>query len=119
MAELRKLLKSEVSSSESEGEVSKTDIKTNDFDFWAYHKNLAHGQKKKKLTTYVLTVSLNDELSLYLSNPVFPLKSDPLEQWEDMKNVLPMLYKQARYHFTMVATSIPRERLYSQKPGQQ
>jgi len=111
MAEVRKLLKSDVSSSESEGEVSNNDTTIDNFDFWVHHKNLAYGQKKKKYTTSVS--DLSDELLLYLSKPVSPLKSDPLEQWEDMKNVFPVLYKQARYHFTMVATSVSYERLFS------
>ncbi|XP_050528873.1 uncharacterized protein LOC126898654 [Daktulosphaira vitifoliae] len=105
IADLTKLSKLDtISSSESEGEHSKTD----NFDFWAHHKYLVHGQKKKKTTTF-----MNDELSLYLSNPVSTLKSDPLEISEDMKHVFPILYKQASLHFTMVATSVPCERLFS------
>jgi len=49
MAELRKLLRSDVSSSESEGEVSKTDITMDEFDFWAHHKNLAYDHRRKSL----------------------------------------------------------------------
>lgn len=104
MADLRKISKLDVSSSESEGEPSNSE----DFDFWAPHRMLAHGQKKKKSTNL-----MNDELSLYLSNPVSHLKSDPLELWEDMKNIFPNLYQQARLHFTLVATSVPCERLFS------
>lgn len=52
-------------------------------------------------------------LYIYISNPVSLLKSDPLELWEDMKSVFPMLYKQGRIHFTVVATSVPCERLFS------
>ncbi|XP_050527934.1 zinc finger BED domain-containing protein 4-like [Daktulosphaira vitifoliae] len=90
IADLRKLSKLDtISSSESEGEHSKTD----NFDFWAHHKYLVHGQKKKKTTTF-----MKDELSFYLSNPVSTLKSDPLKIWEDMKHVFPILYKQARLH---------------------
>lgn len=70
MAELRKLLKPDFSSSESEGEAVPSS--SDGYDFWAPHKQLAHGQKKKS-TSYV-----NDELSLYLSNPVSPLQSNPL-----------------------------------------
>jgi len=45
----------------------------------------------------------NDELSLHLSNPVSPLKSNPLELWEDMKTVFPpILYKQSRITFSML-----------------
>ncbi|KAL4097510.1 hypothetical protein QTP88_022283 [Uroleucon formosanum] len=37
--------------------------------------------------------------------------------WEDMKTVFPMLYKQSRISFTMVATSVPSERLFSKAGG--
>ncbi|XP_025199014.1 uncharacterized protein LOC112597258 [Melanaphis sacchari] len=110
MAELRKLLKPDFSSSESEGEVVPSN--SDGYDFWAPHKQLALGQKKKKSLSYV-----NDELSLYFSNTVSPLKSNPLMLWEDMKTVFPMLYKQARKSFTMVATSVPSERLFSKAGG--
>lgn len=112
MAELRKLSKPDITSSESEGEVTTSLENEESYDFWAHHKMLAHGQKKKKSSSFA-----NDELSLYLSNPVSPLKSNPLELWEDMKTVFPMLYKQSRISFTMVATSVPSERLFSKAGG--
>lgn len=34
-----------------------------------------------------------------------------------MKTIFPMLHKQSRISFTMVATSIPRERLFSKTGG--
>ncbi|KAL4113522.1 hypothetical protein QTP88_017134 [Uroleucon formosanum] len=112
MAELRKLSKPDITSSESEEEVTTSLENEESYDFWAHHKMLAHGQKKKKSSSFA-----NDELSLYLSNPVSPLKSNPLELWEDMKTVFPMLYKQSRISFTMVATSVPSERLFSKAGG--
>lgn len=111
MAERRRLSKPDMSSSESEGEVTSGD-NVESYDFWAHHKMLAHGQKRKKNSSFT-----NDELSLYLSNPVSPLKSNPLELWEDIKTVFPMLYKQSRISFTMVATSVPSERLFSKAGG--
>lgn len=30
------------------------------------------------------------------------LKSNPLDQWEDMKNIFPQLYKQARLYFAII-----------------
>lgn len=111
MAELRRLSKPDISSSESEGEVTTSKENIESYDFWAHHKMLAHGQKNKK------SLFTNDELSLYLSNPVSPLKSNPLELWEDMKTVFPMLYKQSQISFTMVATSVPSERLFSKAGG--
>lgn len=108
MAELRRLSKPDILSSESEGEVSEVTENVKSYDFWAHHKILAQGEKKKKSSLFT-----NDELLLYLSNPVCPLKSNPLELWEDMKTVFPMLYKQSRISFTMVATSVPSERMFS------
>lgn len=69
--ELRKLLKPDFSSNESEGEAVPSN--SDGYDFWAPHEQLAYGQKKKKSSSYV-----NDELSLYLLNTVSPLKSNPL-----------------------------------------
>ncbi|XP_039275891.1 uncharacterized protein LOC111059093 [Nilaparvata lugens] len=43
----------------------------------------------------------------------YPLKSNPLEMWEDMKTVFPSLYKQARKYLVLMATSVPSERLFS------
>lgn len=45
------------------------------------------------------------------------LRTTALELWEDMKTVFPMLYKQSRISFTMVATSVPSERLFSKAGG--
>lgn len=60
MAELRRLSKPDMSSSESEGEVTSGD-NVESYDLWAHHKMLAHGQKRKKNSSFT-----NDELSLYL-----------------------------------------------------
>lgn len=59
------------------------------------------------------TTSSIDELSLYLANPVTPLKSEPLKIWMDMKNMYPKLYKIAMKYSCLVATSVPSERLFS------
>ncbi|CAH1111255.1 unnamed protein product [Psylliodes chrysocephalus] len=87
------------SSSDSEDEKG-------NYDFWKHHKLLAHGHGKKRSRQ-------NNELSQYLSNPVSSLSSDPLLQWEDMKSIFPSLYKEARKHFCIMATSVPAERLFS------
>lgn len=77
-----------------------------DFDFWSHHKQLAVGQKRKRS-------SKADEVSIYLANPVCALKSNPLEEWEDLKPVFPTIYKQARIYLNIVGTSVPCERLFS------
>lgn len=93
--------------SSGESEEEKTTNNTTTFDFWQTHKELAQCKNKKGKTTD------HSELTLYLSNPVSYLKSNPLEVWEDMKTVFPSLYIQARKHLVMMATSVPCERLFS------
>ncbi|CAH0716848.1 unnamed protein product, partial [Brenthis ino] len=90
------------SSGESENETSEKK-----YDFWQTHKQLVMGQKKKKKNKD------GDEISLYLSSPVLSLKSNPLEEWEEIKTVFPLLYKPARIFLVVVATSVPCERLFS------
>ncbi|GBP87029.1 RNA-directed DNA polymerase from mobile element jockey [Eumeta japonica] len=70
-----------------------------DFDFWSHHKQLAVGQKQKRS-------SKADEVSIYLANPVCALKSNPLEEWEDLKTVFPALYKRARIYLNIVDSSL-------------
>lgn len=77
------------------------------FDFWQTHKELAQGKKNKS------KLADTSEMSLYLANQVSPLKTNPLEVWEDMKNVFPALYKQARKNLLQMGTSVPCERLFS------
>lgn len=73
-------------------------------DLWAHHKNVAHKSKKKDKA---------DEITQYLDMSVASLNQDPLIIWEDMKNVYPNLFKLAEKVFTIPATSVPSERLFS------
>ncbi|CAG9827342.1 unnamed protein product [Diabrotica balteata] len=78
----------------SSGSDSESNSQDSSFDFWNYHKKLAHSSgstKRRRLEND----HLQDELSIYLANPVANLKSNPLEQWEEMKTLFPLLYKQA------------------------
>lgn len=93
------------SSSESDEDRGATAV----FDFWHAHKQLAHGRRKKGTGR----PSDTSEVSLYLSNPVSPLKSNPLDVWEEMKSVFPSLFKEARKHLVIMGTSVPCERLFS------
>lgn len=84
------------------------------FDFWSHHTTLAHAQNQKSLQS---ASKINDELSVYLSNPVTALNSDPMTYWEELKSVFPGLYNLAVSHFCVVATSVPSERLFSKAGG--
>jgi hypothetical protein len=76
---LKNLIEENMTLSTSE---STEETANQDFDFWSHHKQLAVGQKRKH--------SLKaDEVSIYLANPVCALKSNPLEEWEDLKPIFP------------------------------
>lgn len=115
---IRKTIASQQSSSESEGDDSPTRPSTSEeqkkYDFWNYHKTLAHAQNQKSQQT---TSKINDELTVYLSNPVMPLNSDPMTYWEEVKQVFTSLYNLAISHFCIVGTSVPSERLFSKAGG--
>ncbi|XP_055909811.1 zinc finger BED domain-containing protein 4-like [Eupeodes corollae] len=101
---LKDLVKQDKEISSSESDVDETQ---KGFDFWKHHKELVISQKRKKNHTK------SDSVSSYLSTPVSNLKSNPLEEWEDMKAFFPSLYKHARMFLVVVASSVPCERLFS------
>lgn len=103
ISKLRVACKSVDSSSSSESEEDRGAV----FDFWQAHKLLAHGRRKKS------TRSDTSEVTLYLSNPVSPLKTNPLDIWEEMKSVFPSMFKEARKHLVIMGTSVSCERLFS------
>ncbi|XP_039282219.1 zinc finger BED domain-containing protein RICESLEEPER 3-like [Nilaparvata lugens] len=105
ISRLKKLIVEDVSSESEEDQ----EIRDQAFNFWKTHKELVYGKRRKKTQE----VSDTSELILYLANPLSPLKSNPLLEWEDIKTVLPGLYKQSRRFLLFMATSMPCERLFS------
>lgn len=59
----------------------------------------------------------SSELSLYLKSPVLPIKDNPIKWWEEHKHTYSILAKIANKYLSVVATSVPSERLFS-KAGQ-
>jgi len=57
--------------------------------------------------------TLNAELKHYLGSPVVSRYTNPLEYWEDSKNTSPNLYSIAIQYCSVIATSVPCERLFS------
>ena len=53
------------------------------------------------------------ELSLYRAEQPADLDSDPLEWWKERKFAYPILTKLIQKKYSMVATSVPSERLFS------
>lgn len=85
-----------------------TESTTEVFDLWGYHRDLV--SKKAKMSSGLVQ---QDELSLYLSLPLTDLKRDPLQFWQDMKNTFPNLFKLSQHYLSILATSVPAERLFS------
>ncbi|XP_008180283.1 zinc finger BED domain-containing protein 1-like [Acyrthosiphon pisum] len=111
MSTLRKMMNNDLVDTTTTDTLRECDAPTTEtYHFWNHHESLALGQKTNRPNYDGI---INDELSLYLTNPVVPLITNPLEKWEELKNIFPLLYKQARIHFAMVATSVPCERLFS------
>lgn len=102
-----KHLEEQRSSESSEGETQQQSENPK-FDFWSYHKSLAHSRKSTRRD-----VERRDELSVYLANPVSPLNTDPIILWDEMKSVFPSLYILALKYVIIPATSVPAERLFS------
>ncbi|XP_011859727.1 PREDICTED: zinc finger BED domain-containing protein 1-like, partial [Vollenhovia emeryi] len=56
---------------------------------------------------------LNLELRQYLNQPVISRYQNSLKHWETVKSAYPSLYKVAMKYLSVVATSVPSERLFS------
>lgn len=80
MSKVRKLIsenKQAIAAFKSSTSSEDEDIK--EFDFWKYHKSLAHTQIKRKKTDG------DDELTLYLAAPLNTLRTNVLETWQEMQ----------------------------------
>ncbi|KAF0713571.1 zinc finger BED domain-containing protein 4-like [Aphis craccivora] len=77
------------------------------FDLWSYHTIIASLQIEYR------TLPLND----YLIKPVVPINTNPFEAWDVIKSMHPNLFEITREKLSIVATSVPSERLFS-KTGQ-
>ena len=53
------------------------------------------------------------EISLYRAEQAADLDSDPLKWWKNRKLSYPLLIKLIQKWYSMVATSVPAERLFS------
>lgn len=82
---------------------------------WARHELLAEKELRKRGSSS--SNDLPDEISLFLSTPVASLDTNPIRLWLDMEPTYPKLFKIAIKYLTIMATSVPSERLFS-KAGQ-
>ncbi|XP_026465962.1 zinc finger BED domain-containing protein 1-like [Ctenocephalides felis] len=60
------------------------------------------------------SISLPERLlQEYINLPYLNRKQDPVQFWEERKNIYPALYKMAKKYLCIPATSVPSERLFS------
>lgn len=57
------------------------------------------------------------EVEKYLDEPLLARQSDPFKWWEERKKIYPNLYELMKKRLSIVATSVPSERIFS-KAGQ-
>lgn len=57
--------------------------------------------------------SFDEELNLYISESVIPIKEDVLNWWFDHKNKFPRLFELSIKYLIVQATSTPSERVFS------
>jgi len=82
----------------------------NESSIWEYHDEM--------VTKNIDSISndkegVNLELRQYLNQPVISRYENPLKHWNTVKSAYPSLYKLAMKYLSVVATSVPSERLFS------
>ena len=82
---------------------------TENDDLWSYHDLKAASQVVERDEPG----GLPSELRHYLSQPTVPRTKNPLEFWEEVKFTYPSLYPLVRKYLSVLATSVPSERLFS------
>lgn len=111
VSKIKDLMKINLSQNEDvESDSDKSDKSEETFSLWSDHHKLVQRNWKSTKSED----SLSDELSVYLTTPVARLNDNPLEIWKDYKIQFPTLHKLAYKYLTIVGTSVPSERLFSQ-----
>lgn len=76
---------------------------------WGFHDKLAEDCKKQKIEHYGPPC----ELEHYFTQPTVSRQSDPIQFWKTHQMVYPNLAPIAVEYLSVVATSVPAERLFS------
>lgn len=89
------------------------DVQQNDLiqsdNFWSFHENLII--KKSKYTSKTNDFTMADELKYYLNQSPIKMDDNPLKYW--LVNMHSGLKNIALKYLTIIATSVPSERLFS------
>ncbi|XP_066583331.1 E3 SUMO-protein ligase ZBED1-like [Prorops nasuta] len=84
-------------------------INLNNTSFWSYHEALIHEIKSKERTTFNSS-QMPEDFRFYLSQPPIDIKECPIQFWKSNNSKLSEL---GRKYLTVVASSVPCERLFS------
>lgn len=87
----------------------RTENKTNEFNVWTFHDNLVD----LCASTVDEPGGINLELRQYLNQPPIPRDQDPFKHWHTLKPAYPTLFTIAIRYLSIVATSVPSERMFS------
>ncbi|XP_071581127.1 E3 SUMO-protein ligase ZBED1-like [Temnothorax nylanderi] len=88
---------------------NKNNPKSTTSDLWNFHQILV----EKNRGEVEDVDSLNLELKQYLHQPVIERSANPFSHWESLKPAFPTLSKLALQYLSVIATSVPSERLFS------
>lgn len=86
--------------------------KINHESVWTYHEELAVKDSEKKTDTFSIDGDMDLCLKMYITNATLPLNSDPFFYWTN-SNFSNSLKEAASKYLSVVATSVPSERLFS------
>lgn len=89
--------------------VSKSQTQTDKNSIWDFHDSLPH----QALTSRTDDFSRNLELEQYLQLPRIPRKDNILTYWKSVETTFPSLSKMALKQLSVIATTVPSERLFS------
>lgn len=78
-------------------------------NLWKFHDHLI----ASCATTRDDPGGINVELRQYLNQSVIPRHHDPLKYWQTIKHAYPVLFNIAKKYLSVIATSVPSERLFS------
>ncbi|XP_011859762.1 PREDICTED: zinc finger BED domain-containing protein 1-like [Vollenhovia emeryi] len=86
-----------------------TNSEINEFDVWTFHDNLM----KSCASSFDEPGGMNLELRQYLNQPIIPRNQNPFKHWQTLKLAYPTLFTVAIRYLSVVATSVPSERVFS------
>lgn len=84
-----------------------------DGNIWNLHDQMVNEQQCSRRTTARDEFGYPVELRQYLATPTSSRTVNPLEDWELLRSQYPTLYKIAMKYLSILATSVPCERLFS------